>query len=564
MSESEAAALLEGLNDAQRQAATALRGPVAIHAGAGAGKTRTIAHRIAYGVRIGEYAAEHVLALSFTRKAARELQARLRELGVVGVQSQTFHSAASRQLHHFWDSAIGGARPSPVRNKVELLGQVADAHSLQLSTEALRELAAEIEWRKTHLIDVDDYLRRLEQRPHIPGLTADQRGDLMHAYEQVKTQRALIDFEDQLALTAGMITAEPWVAAEVRHQYRHFTVDEYQDVSPLQVALLQAWLGQRDDLCVVGDAAQTIYGFTGARSSYLLQFAQQYPFATVVRLDVNYRSTPEIVSHANRLVRDEPGSLRLESMRPAGNEAPIALWFADSAAERAGVAAAIRAQLDAGVAPQDIAVLSRTVQELDLLRSALTQQGILTSSPERGGYFAQSEVLSALNALQEQVNTGDTRPAVPVVTDLVRDRGWTPQAPRDLPSRNRWAQMQALLDYAREHETWSPAMLLQDLLDRKRAAHDLTTRSVTLATIHTAKGLEWPVVYLTGAAEGSLPISHATTEAAIAEERRVAYVALTRARDVLRVSGAPGERRRQSAPSRFLQEAGIPVVSVTE
>jgi DNA helicase-2/ATP-dependent DNA helicase PcrA len=297
-------ALLEALDDEQRQAAQALLGPVVLLAGAGTGKTRAITHRIAYGVAAGVYPPNRVMALTFTARAAGELRSRLRALGAGPVAARTFHAAALSQLNFFWPQVIGGQMPRLITSKGKLLGHAAETLHLKLDTASLRDMAAEVEWRKVSRLSLSQYGAAVRSSRTLPTrVTPDAAVDLLQAYEDVKDSRRQIDFEDVLLATAGMIEAEPWVASQVREQYRFFVVDEYQDVSPLQQDLLDLWLGDRNDLCVVGDASQTIYSFAGAKSEYLLGFAGRYPAARVIRLEQNYRSTPRITETANRLMR---------------------------------------------------------------------------------------------------------------------------------------------------------------------------------------------------------------------------------------------------------------------
>src|SRR5690348_8814372 len=308
-----AGVMLDGLDDDQRAAATAPRGPVCVLAGAGTGKTRTITHRIAHLVRTGHVAPAQVLAVTFTARAAGEMRTRLRTLGVAGVQARTFHAAALRQLHYFWPQAIGGAAPEVMSQKAAAVAQAAASLRLDLARDrtAIRDLAAEVEWAKVSMLTPETYAagaRAARREP--PGLDATAMARVLEAYEQVKTQRGVIDFEDVLLLTVGILAERDDIARAVRAQYRHFVVDEYQDVNALQQRLLDLWVGERDDLCVVGDPAQTIYSFTGASPRHLLEFQTRHPKAEVVRLVRNYRSTPQVVGLANLVVRGPSGAMR--------------------------------------------------------------------------------------------------------------------------------------------------------------------------------------------------------------------------------------------------------------
>ena len=340
--------LLANLDEEQRLAAESLVGPTCILAGAGTGKTRTITHRIAYGIAKGYYAANRVLALTYTNRAAGELRSRLRALGAAGVQVKTFHAAALSQLEFFWPQFAGVPAPQVLESKAKLIGQAATELKLKLDTAALRDMAAEIEWRKYSMLSIEKYEEVVAKRPRIGSLTAEQNIELQKQYEQSKVQAQKLDWEDVLILTLGMLRAEPLALSHVQQQYRFFTVDEYQDISPLQHALLDTWMGDHTDLCVVGDPNQTIYSFTGATSEFLRNFDQRYDDATVLQLTQNYRSTQKIVAAANRVVAQSNSIDSLTAHGEAGEEVKV-LQFANLAEEARQVALGIRELLDAGV-----------------------------------------------------------------------------------------------------------------------------------------------------------------------------------------------------------------------
>ena len=350
--------ILERLDPEQREAATSLVGPTCILAGAGTGKTRTITHRIAYGIAKGHFAANRILALTYTNRAAGELRARLRQLGITGVSVKTFHAAALAQLQYFWPQFAGIPAPSVIESKAKLIFQVADSLKLKFDTAAIRDIAAEIEWRKFSMLSLDDYEKLATSRPKVAGLSADVLVQVQRAYEETKIASNRLDWEDVLILTLGMLRAEPRALAHVQQQYRFFTVDEYQDISPLQHELLDLWLGDHQDLCVVGDPNQTIYSFTGATSEYLHNFANRYESATLVSLTRNYRSTQEIVSFANKLTRDATDMSPLVSQGALGT-APIIRAFDSLADEANAIAKSISDRLEQGISPAEIAVLYR-------------------------------------------------------------------------------------------------------------------------------------------------------------------------------------------------------------
>ncbi|GIT79526.1 hypothetical protein LLS1_11950 [Leifsonia sp. LS1] len=565
------AGLLAGLDAQQRVAAEALFGPVCILAGAGTGKTRAITHRIAYGVASGAFTPNRVMALTFTNRAAAELRGRLRQLGAGGVAARTFHAAALAQLNYFWPQVVGGQLPSVLDGKGRVLGHAAEKLSLRVDTATLRDIAAEIEWRKVSSLTLDQYADALASRP-LPGtLTADQLLDLHRTYEELKDERKQIDFEDVLLVCAGMIEVEPSVAMQVREQYRFFVVDEYQDVSPLQHQLLGLWLGDRRDLCVVGDASQTIYSFAGARSEYLLGFEREHPGATVVRLEQNYRSTPGVIETANRLMRGRSGALTLHAAAaqrgrdgaPTGDVAPPAA-FDDDRAEARAVAEGIAAEIAAGARPESIAVLYRVNVQAALLEQALGDLGISYQIRGSKRFFDLPEVRQAIMTLRAASVAATDEPVFKSVSDVLRTLGWSVQPPSGRGAvRERWESLNAIMGLVDEMPAGTTFRRFTDeLLARQAGQHEPTLAAVTLATLHAAKGLEWESVYLIGLSEGLVPISYATGFEQIDEERRLLYVGITRARRRLRLSwshrGSQPGRPVVRQPSRFLAELAPP------
>lgn len=551
---------LDGLDEQQRAAASVLRGPLCVLAGAGTGKTRVITHRIAHGVDTGAYSPNRVMAVTFTSKAAGEMRGRLRALGVEGVAARTFHATALAQLNFFWPQLAGDTAPSIVDKKVRILGQAADALRLRLDAATLRDVASRIEWRKVAMRTIEQDAAR--HPTGMPGLDASALADLMRAYEKVKDERRQLDFEDVLLACAGMLESEPRVAAAVHEQYRHLTVDEFQDVSPVQQRLLELWLGDRQDICVVGDASQTIYSFAGADPDYLLRFADRHPDARVVRLERNYRSDPGVLAVANALMRGRPGALELSSRRGPG-ATPTVTAFADDVSEADGVAAAVAAQIDGGISPDDIAVLYRANAQSASLLSALAQRGIAASVLGGKRFFDLPEVRQAVMALRAASVAPIETSFLATVRDILRGFGLTDDPPPAGGAlRDAWEARSAVLRLAEDApEGTSLRAFTDDLMARGRDQHEPSLRTVTLATLHAAKGLEWDHVHLVGLSEGLLPISYATGFDAIDEERRLAYVGITRAGRTLsmswaRQSGSGTGPSRPRQPSRFLQEIG--------
>ncbi|HYN75311.1 MAG TPA: ATP-dependent DNA helicase UvrD2 [Candidatus Limnocylindria bacterium] len=568
MPPNDADAVLAALDPEQRAVAEALTGPVCVLAGAGTGKTRAITHRIAYGVHAGIYTPQRVLAVTFTARAAGEMRGRLRALGVGGVQARTFHAAALRQLRYFWPRVVGGEVPRISDRKVPILAEAAGRLRLAPGPTGLRDLAAEIEWAKVTRTAPEDYPAAATRTGRTPPLDLDPAtmGRVFAGYEEAKRGKGLIDFEDVLLLTVAALEERRDVAEEVRGAYRHFVVDEYQDVNPLQQRLLELWLGDRDSLCVVGDASQTIYSFTGASPSYLLDFPRRWPGAEVVRLVRDYRSTPQVVALANRLLSAAHGPaaaarLELIAQRPTGPE-PVFLGCADEPAEAAAVATEVRALLDGGVSASEIAVLFRINAQSEAYEDALTALGI--PYVLRGGerFFERPEVKEAVLLLRGAARASEANAGgLPVeVGDVLAAAGWDPAAPpTGGAARERWESLAALVRLAEDFAATRPEATLRDLVgeleERAVAQHAPTVEGVTLASLHAAKGLEWDAVFLVGLVDGMVPIIHAQTAAAIEEERRLLYVGVTRAREHLSLSWSwarnPGGARTRK-PSRFL------------
>ncbi len=564
--------ILDALDPEQREVAANPSGPMAVLAGAGTGKTRAITHRIAYGVTAGAYQPQRVLAVTFTARAAGEMRTRLRELGVAGVQARTFHAAALRQLHYFWPQAIGGAAPEILSHKVPVVGEAAGRVGMRLGRTELRDVASEIEWSKVSLLTPETYpaaARRARREP--PGMDHTAMARLIATYEDVKGERGVIDFEDVLLLTVGILEERGDIAQTVRNQYRHFVVDEYQDVNALQQRLLDLWLGDRGDICVVGDPAQTIYSFTGATPQHLLRFTDTHPGAATVRLVRNYRSTPQVLALANSLLtgpsgQRRGGSVELIAQREAGPPPELTV-LDDDPAEAAWVAERITALVAQGRPLREIAVLFRTNGQSEALESALTDADLpyLVRGGER--FFSRKEVREAVLLLRGAARTDDgSKPLPAVVADVLGGMGWHEDAPVSSgATRARWESLKALVDLSARLAASSADARLPDLVrdldERIAAQHAPDVEGVTLASLHAAKGLEWDVVFLTGCSDGLLPIMMAEGPEEIEEERRLMYVGVTRAREVLHLSWArartPGARGTRRV-SRFLdQAAGI-------
>ncbi|WP_448451663.1 ATP-dependent DNA helicase UvrD2 [Mycolicibacterium phlei] len=567
---------LDDLDDEQREAVLAPRGPVCVLAGAGTGKTRTITRRIAHLVTAGHVAPGQVLAVTFTQRAAGEMRARLRALddgaGTGAVQAMTFHAAARRQLSYFWPRVVGNTSWELLDTKFSVVAQAANRVGLSTATDDVRDLAGEIEWAKASLISPEAYPEAVAKAQRDIPFDAAKVAAVYAGYERLKSRRdgtTLLDFDDLLLHVAAAIETDVAVAEEFRDRYRCFVVDEYQDVTPLQQRVLNAWLGDRDDLTVVGDANQTIYSFTGATPRFLLDFSRRFPDAAVVRLERDYRSTPQVVSLANRVIAAARGRmagsrLHLIGQRPPGPE-PTFAEYPDEVAEAAAVAKKVKRLIESGTEPAEIAVLYRINAQSEVYEEALTEAGVPFQVRGGEGFFSRQEIRQSLVALQRvaERGDGDDQPLPELVRAVLAPLGLTTEPPAGTTARERWEALTALAELVDEEVALRPGLdlrgLLGELRQRADARHPPVVQGVTLASLHAAKGLEWDAVFLVGLADGTLPISHALAHGpdseAVEEERRLLYVGITRARVHLALSWAlartPGGRQTRK-PSRFL------------
>jgi DNA helicase-2/ATP-dependent DNA helicase PcrA len=563
--------VLSALDPEQRDVATALSGPVCVIAGAGTGKTRAITHRIAHGVITGAYDPRRVLAVTFTTRAAGEMRTRLHALGAGGVQARTFHSAALRQARYFWPQVTGSDLPEIMKSKLQLVSTASTRCRVSTDRAVLRDLASEIEWAKVTNVLPSSYPAAAAQaRREVAGVDHESVGRVYATYEELKAERVVMDMEDILLAAVGLLDANPGVADAVRTQYHHLVVDEYQDVSPLQQKLLELWLGDRNDLCVVGDPAQTIYSFAGARPDYLVSFPTRYPDARVVRLVRDYRSTPQVVGVANAVIRSGTDAaarsgVTLTAQRPDG-PAPVFMEHADEVAEAEWVAGEIKRLVGGGTPAREVAILYRVNAQSEAYEQALAGLGVpyVVRGAER--FFDRPEVRQAGMLLRAAARSKaadvdtDGDDVTTAVAAVLSSAGWSPQPPAGTgAARERWESLKAVVDLAGEVAAAKPDAGLGDVLAEleARAAiqHAPVADGVTLASLHAAKGLEWDAVFIVGCHEGTLPLSYAETPAEIAEERRLFYVGVTRAREHLNVtwsaSRTPGGRGTRM-PSRFL------------
>lgn len=572
--------LLAGLDPEQRQVAEAVSGAVVVMAGAGTGKTRAITHRIAHAVAIGRHDPARTLAVTFTNRAAGEMSRRLAGLGVSGVRVRTFHSAALRQLRWAWPQAIGGEMHEVIASKSRLISSAASQHRIATDLATLRDLATEIEWAKVMQVGPDEYpgVASLHGRKGPGGLSIEQAGEVYETYERIKRSAGRIDFEDVLLLTVGVLEDRDDLRRQVQSSFAHFTVDEYQDVSAVQERLLRVWLGERDDVCVVGDVAQTIYSFAGADPSHLLQFANRFEQSSVISLSRCYRCTPQIVNVAEEVLGAGVVSAQLLSTtkarrvplrsQVADGPAPKVVGYGDEVSEATAVVRQIAKLIAAGTPPREIAILVRINALTEQFESALADAGIAYSV--RGGrrFFERPEVRKGVSLLRGAARGATVVGQAPdeprsLVRAILSSAGWNEFPPTDTGAvREAWESLSALVSLCDDVIAADPAAGLPEIIAeiaRREEAQDApSVDGVTLASLHAAKGMEWDAVFLVGLVDSMMPMSHAQTPAAIEEERRLLYVGITRARVFLQLSWSdarlPGGRARP--PSRFL--AAIP------
>jgi DNA helicase-2/ATP-dependent DNA helicase PcrA len=547
--------ILAALDDEQRAVALASRGPVCVIAGAGTGKTRAITHRIAYAASIGVMDPQKVLALTFTARAAGEMRMRLRTLGVPTVAARTIHSAALKQLLYFWPQVFGGRAPDLLTTKTGFITQAITRADLQgtlsiTSRDLMRDVASEIEWAKSSQVVPEDYVNESSKRTQKPRINPEQIAQVYSAYMSLMKQERAMDFEDVLLLTAAMLEEEREVRERVQDQYRYFTIDEYQDISPLQQRVINAWLGSRQEICVVGDPAQTIYSFAGATPVFLNTFTQRFPDAEVIRLTSGYRSTPEITLMANTVLRSAAMGQELVAQNDHGAKPTVAA-YKDESAEIAGVVKDIGTLLSEGAPAQEVAILARTNNQLNSIEKAIAAAGLPYQVRNNERFFDRTDVREFLKGVR-------TASVIPTEGVYWLDELRTLAQP--FLTGAAIDGIAGLLHLAREldaDDSFAPKTLrayLREVEDRVQQNNPPTMPVLTLATLHAAKGLEWERVFLIGVSESILPFDSGNTgpenQNAIDEERRLFYVGITRAKKDLRMS-------YRGEPSRFLRESGL-------
>lgn len=552
--------VLAGLDADQQRVATSFGSPVVVIAGAGTGKTRAMTHRIAYGAAAGAYRPQAVLALTFTTRAAGELRTRLRALGLPTVQARTFHSAALRQAQFFWPRAYGSELPPVSDERAGMVAAAARKVRLAPDSGQLRDLLTEVSWAKVSNVAPAEYASlALAAGREVAGVAASDVGKVLGAYERVKAERGVIDFDDILLCTVAMLGENGDIAEEVRATYRHLLVDEYQDVSPIQQTLLDLWWSADGDNCVVGDPAQTIHSFAGASPEFLTGFLAKHPHAELIRLVRDYRSSPQVVGFANRVSSaNKIGAVTLQSQCGEG-PMPRILPCANELDEAAMTARWLVERHEAGVPWRELAVLYRVHAQSPLFEAALAEMEVPFTVRGAEGFYQRGEVRQVVGELVAAALADPVRPAVELCRAVLTRLGWTEQAPSGQGRvRERWESLSAVLALAEDLVAARPgadaAALAAELEQRASAEHPLNPDGVTLSTLHAAKGLEWTGVALVGAQEGTIPFALANTPAQVAEEARLFYVGITRAKRELLITWSRARRsgagNRQ--PSRFL------------
>jgi len=526
--------ILGGLNPEQRRAAEAVRGPVCILAGAGSGKTTTITHRIANQVATGAFVPEQILAVTFTDKAAGAMRARLAALGVERVRAVTFHSAALAQLSFF--GKVSNLKL--LSSKVLPLRAIGNSLPMPYKFTPAADLATEVEWAKNRRLTPETYLDGL--RGHEPPIPPELMQRVFRDYERRKEDRESVDFEDLLADAVELYEGDADALGVVQARYRAFTVDEYQDVNLLQQSLLELWLGERDDVCAVGDDYQAIYAFTGATPRHLLELPERYPHATVIRLESNYRSTPEVLELANRLVPKLGGAAKTLRAVRDGGPAPVARPFATLADELDFVVERVRAVHADGVAYDEMAVLYRLNARSADFEAAFAEAKI----PFQGAALLERD---AARQLLKALRGRDELPAFDEVRRVALDHGLLEAPPQRIGEREETRQKDLKLLVSLSRDAGTVAEFVEQLRARFSSG---SAGGVHLLTYHRAKGLEFDAVFLPRLDARELPSKRAKTDDEIAEERRLFYVGITRARRHLTLTWS-------AKPSRFLTELGV-------
>ena len=632
-------ALLEGLNPPQREAVTAGEGPLLILAGAGSGKTRVLTHRIAYLLRTGQARADEILAITFTNKAAQEMRERVELLvgrATRAMWVMTFHSACARMLRA--DAhRLGYTRQFTIYDAADsrrLIKKCIDDLDIDPKRFTPRAMQGQISDAKNKLRSAEDY------RQLVGSFFEQTAADVYEAYERELHRANAMDFDDLLFRAVNVLELFQEVRDRYAQAFRWVLVDEYQDTNQAQYRWLQLLASEQRNLAVVGDDAQSIYGFRGADITNILNFEDDYPDATVIKLEQNYRSTQTILSAANALIAHNRGQKPKELWTDVGEGDEIKVReLSDEHAEARYVTAEIERLVDEGVSRAELAVFYRTnaqsrVLEDMLVRAQIGYQVIggtkfyeraeikdavayltflvnpadggaftrIANAPKRGiGQTSLSRVLahadtmgitpweaaaaaedvptlgtaarrafarfmSTIERLKERVDSG--APVAEVLEETLRETGYLDalEAERTIEAQGRIENLGELVQVAREYDaqpSTGEATGVAEFLQQISLIADADTLRddeglVTLMTLHNAKGLEFPIVFMIGCEDGVFPHSRALDEGSLEEERRLAYVGITRAMRDLYITYA---RRRNvfgdqsfGVRSRFIDE----------
>lgn len=549
--------LLEGLDENQRQAVEAVRGRVSIIATAGSGKTRVITNRIAYAIETKAQEPETGLALTFTNKAASEIRGRIARLKIPPVAAATFHATALRQLAHFWPQVIGGKIWSVISTKTSIIEEAATAARINLSDFTRRSVIGEIEWAKSSGLDAESYLK-LNRK--VEEITGQQIVDIWGRYADLTKRRQVLDFEDILQLNLGMLANFPEVLQQVRMRYTWFTVDEFQDVTPLQNSLLKQWVGDRNELCVVGDPAQTIYTFAGASANYLQDFKLNHPETLQIELNRTYRCPESICEVANKLMALSPTPSSMVSAKSLTGQVSLK-HYSDEEVEASEIADQISNLINNGVDPREISVLLRINSMSQVFEVAFEKLNIPYTMRGLTRFFERPEVKQMLLDLRVGSYVSSDIDLLVAVKQVASLHGWS-EVPKysSESARSKWESLSALINVASDLKAINEDAGFEDffaeIAHRTNENYDPQAAAVTISTIHTAKGLEWDHVFIPSVVEGILPFDPKRAADNIEEERRLFYVALTRAKQSALVSTSRTRLGYENAPSRFLGALG--------
>ena len=570
------------LDSQQIDIITAPRGPVCVFAGAGTGKTNTIINRIGYIVATGRIPANQILAVTFTVRAANEMKSRLYILGqkleinTKTVQVATFHSAAYKQLKYFWKKLIGNVRWKLLENKLSIIKQASSKSKLEFSNTELHNLAIEIEWAKGSLIAPEDYARIVDKIKHKTSINKNQVAEVYLNYEALKTHQfksLLLDFDDLLLYIAAAIENDFTIAQEFYNFYRCFVVDEYQDITPLQQRVLDAWLGKRDDITVVGDPNQSIYSFIGSNSCFLLNFSKKFSSSFMAKFERNYRSTPQILTLANKLIHHAKSEIKKHKIFLVGQKKigpkPTFFEYPDDITEAYSIVQSIRSYITYGINPSEIAVLYRTNLQSKIYKEALNSSRILYQINDNETFFDYKDISQILilmqNLAKKNISEGKL---ISFINNIFKLSGLTTNPPSNIKAYKRWKSLKALKTLINQEISKNQEIKLLDLITKIHQIYVLKNtpylndNSITLASLHSSKGLEWNVVFIIGINDGMLPTYHSlfqgTCNKLLEEERRLLYVGITRARIYLSISWAlkntPTDSSHVRSKSRFLKE----------